>query len=101
MLQYASLLENTGWYLAAIGSYNSAAQRRAQSLYIRRKFLNKEDSRVLSGMGNLVSTYRNQGRWKEAEELEVQVMETRKRVLSEEHPHMLTNMGNLALTYWN
>ena len=32
-------------------------------------------------MANLASTYRNQGRWKEAEELEVQVMETSKRVL--------------------
>lgn len=30
-------------------------------------------------MANLASTYRNQGRWDEAEELGVQVMETRKR----------------------
>jgi len=30
-------------------------------------------------MGNLALTYRNQGRWKEAEELGVEVMETRKR----------------------
>ena len=29
---------------------------------------------------------RNQGRWKEAEELEVQVMETFKRVLGSEYP---------------
>jgi hypothetical protein len=48
-------------------------------------------------MGNLASTYRNQGRWKEAEELEVQVMETRKRVLGQEHPDTLTSMGNLAV----
>ena len=39
---------------------------------------------------NLASTYRNQGRWKEAESLEVQVMETRKRVLGEEHSLTLT-----------
>jgi hypothetical protein len=32
-------------------------------------------------MANLASTYSNQGRWKEAEELEVLVMETRKRVV--------------------
>ncbi|KAF2834982.1 hypothetical protein M501DRAFT_943158, partial [Patellaria atrata CBS 101060] len=44
-------------------------------------------------------TYRNQGRWKEAEELEVQVMETRKRVLGEEHPNTLTSMNNLAFTF--
>jgi hypothetical protein len=29
-------------------------------------------------MANLVLTYRNQGRWKEAEVLEVQAMETKK-----------------------
>jgi hypothetical protein len=33
-------------------------------------------------MGNLASTYMNQGQWKEAEELQVQVLETRKRVLT-------------------
>jgi hypothetical protein len=49
-------------------------------------------------MANLASTYRNQGRWKEAEELEVQVMETRKRVLGAEHPDTLTSMANLAYT---
>ena len=52
-------------------------------------------------MANLASTYSNQGRWKEAEELEVQVMETFKRVLGEEHPDTLTSMANLALTVWN
>ncbi|KAF2268799.1 hypothetical protein CC78DRAFT_454713, partial [Lojkania enalia] len=52
-------------------------------------------------MANLASTYRNQGQWKEAEELEVQVMETRKRVLKDEHPHTLTSMANLASTYRN
>ena len=50
---------------------------------------------------NLASTYWNQGRWKEAEELEVQVMETRKRILGQEHPSILTSMANLASTYRN
>jgi hypothetical protein len=49
-------------------------------------------------MAMVASTYRNQGRWKEAKELEVQVMETRKRVLREEHPSTLTSMANLAYT---
>jgi tetratricopeptide (TPR) repeat protein len=56
---------------------------------------------TLISMANLASTYRNQGRWKEAEELEVQVMETRERVLGEEHPDTLTSMANLAVTYRN
>ena len=45
------------------------------------------------------STYRKQGRWKEAEELEAQVMEMSLRVLGHEHPDTLATMGNLALTY--
>ncbi len=52
-------------------------------------------------MANLASTYRNQGQWKEAEELDVQVIETRKRVLGEEHPDTLTSMADLASTYRN
>ena len=48
---------------------------------------------------NLASTYRDQGRWKEAEELFVQVMETSKRVRGQEHPSTLTSMANLASTY--
>ena len=50
-------------------------------------------------MANLAATYRNQGRWDEAEKLDVQVMKTRKRVLKEEHPDTLTSMANLAATY--
>jgi hypothetical protein len=43
-------------------------------------------------MGNLASTYRNQGRWNEAlaEQLEVQVMDLRKKLLGAEHPNTLT-----------
>ena len=52
-------------------------------------------------MGNLASTYRNQGRWEEAEELEVQVMETSSRVLGLQHSHMLTSMNNLAWKFWS
>ncbi|KAI0615824.1 TPR-12 multi-domain protein, partial [Pyrenophora tritici-repentis] len=52
-------------------------------------------------MANLAATYRNQGRWKEAEELQVQVLQTSKRVLTDEHPDTLSSMNNLALTYWN
>jgi len=48
---------------------------------------------------NLASTFRNQGRWKEAEELDVQVMGTFKREV--EHPFTLSSMANLASTYRN
>jgi tetratricopeptide (TPR) repeat protein len=48
---------------------------------------------------SLALTYRNQGRWKEAEELEFQVTGTRKRELGKEHPLTLMSMDNLASTY--
>ena len=52
-------------------------------------------------MTNLASTYRNQWRWKEVEELEVQVVKTKKRVLGQQHPDTLTSMANLAAAYRN
>jgi hypothetical protein len=47
-------------------------------------------------MANLASTYRDQGRWDEAEKLEVQVIETSKTKLGVDHPSTLTSMANLA-----
>jgi hypothetical protein len=54
---------------------------------------------TLTSMANLASTYRNQGRWDDAEKLEVQVMETSKTKLGVDHPDTLTSMANLAFTW--
>jgi hypothetical protein len=72
-----------------------------QVMETRKRVLGEEDFCTLTSMVNRASTFYNQGRWKEAEELGVQVMEMRKRVLGEEHPDTLMSMGNLALTFWN
>ena len=61
--------------------------------------LGPEHPNTLLSMGNLASTYLDQGRWKEAEKLGVQVMETCKRVLGPEHPDTLNSMINLAHTW--
>ncbi|XTI82841.1 hypothetical protein V2W45_1226975, partial [Cenococcum geophilum] len=53
----------------------------------------------LGARANLASTYKNQGRWKEAEELFVQVKDTSLRVLGAEHPDTLTSINNLAFTF--
>jgi hypothetical protein len=50
-------------------------------------------------MGNLASTYHDQGKFDEAEQLEVQVLDMRKKLLGAEHPDTLSSMGNLASTY--
>jgi putative hemolysin len=65
------------------------------------RVLGEEHSDTLTSMANLASTYWNQGRWKEAEELQAKATETCKRVLGEEHPSTLTSMANLASTYRN
>ncbi|KAF5854931.1 hypothetical protein ETB97_010614, partial [Aspergillus alliaceus] len=66
-----------------------------------KKVLGPEHPHTLTSMTNLASTYWNQGRWKEAEELQMQAMETRKQVLGPEHPDTLISMANLASTYWD
>jgi len=55
----------------------------------RKRVLGEDHPDLLISMDNLALTYRNQGRWKEAEELQMQVLQTRKRLLGEEHPDSL------------
>jgi hypothetical protein len=64
----------------------------------RKMVFGEEHPDTLTGMANLASTYSDQERWKEAEELEVHVMEIKNRVLGEEHPDTLVSMANLAFT---
>ena len=66
-----------------------------------KKVLGEEHPHTLSSTGNLASTYQNQGRWKETEQLEVQVMDMRKKLLGEKHPDTLSSMANLVTTYQN
>jgi Tetratricopeptide repeat len=66
-----------------------------QVIETRKRVLRDEHPSTLT---NQASTYRNQGRWTEAEELNVQVMETRRKGLGPEHPDTLTSMNNLAFT---
>ena len=49
-------------------------------LETRKRVLGADHPNTLTSMSNLASTYRQQGRWKEAEELEVPLLETRKKV---------------------
>ena len=44
---------------------------------------------------------RENGDWKNAQELEIKVMGMRKKLLGAEHPDTLLSMGNLAVTYRN
>ena len=64
-----------------------------------KRVLGEEHPNTLTSMKNLASTYRKQGRWKEAVSLDVQVMEVRKRVLGEDHPSTLISMDDLAFIW--
>jgi tetratricopeptide (TPR) repeat protein len=92
LLCRATILYNLGWFDWRQGRYKHATTRCEESYSERH--LN-----TVNSLGLLASTYKDQGRWKEAEDLEVQVMETRKRVLGAEHPDTLTSIANLASTY--
>jgi hypothetical protein len=41
-------------------------------------------------MANLAATYRNLGKYTEAEKLEMQVLDARNRILGVEHPHTIS-----------
>jgi len=64
------------------GEYKAAEQLFVKLTETSKRMLGDEHPGTLTIMGNLASTYRNQDRWKEAEELEMQLMETRKKVLA-------------------
>lgn len=65
---------------------------------VRKRVLGEEHPDMLTSIANSALTYREQGRWKKAEELEVQMIETSKRVLGEGHLDTLISMKNLAFT---
>jgi tetratricopeptide (TPR) repeat protein len=58
-----------------------------------------EEPEMLSMRCGLSVCYREQGRWKEAEELQVRDLEICSRVLSEEDSVVLTGMANLSVIY--
>ena len=67
----------------------------------KKRALGLEHPQTLTSVANFASTFANQDRWKEAEELWMQVMETKKRVLELEHPGTVTSTGNPATAPWH
>ena len=76
--EWGRILRNAGWYALAKGNYNEAERICDKSTRALKGAFGDNDADTLSSMNNLASTYRNQGRWTEAEKLEVQVMEDEK-----------------------
>ncbi len=88
-------------FLLKTGSYHLAEIINQRLNAHNKKVLGLEHPSTLTSMANLASTYRNQGRWTETEELDVQVIAKSSRVLGLEHPDTLASMASLASTYRN
>ncbi|KAK6368052.1 hypothetical protein LTR81_028014 [Elasticomyces elasticus] len=99
LTEWALVMYNCAWYTNEQGNSVDALAMATSSMTIRSEQLGEESEPTLWSRGMLAWAYRNQGRWKEAEELEVEVMETRVRVLGGEHPDTLTSISNLTTTF--
>ncbi|KAJ7278926.1 hypothetical protein C8J57DRAFT_1465179 [Mycena rebaudengoi] len=86
-------------HIGVLGS--SQRQRHLRWLFWKRasRLLGSEHPDTLNAMGNLAISYRDLGKFSEAEALEVVVLEKRTQILGSEHPDTLKAMGNLAITY--
>src|SRR5450755_4243958 len=71
-LRRAEILHNNAWFALARGNYKIAETMARETARTREDILGLEDAATLASIGLLASTFWNQGRWKEAEELEVQ-----------------------------
>ncbi|KAF8329215.1 hypothetical protein F5887DRAFT_1287803 [Amanita rubescens] len=80
-----------------IGSWDE--REKVLNAALERAVLESDHPGTLTIMNELAFTYRNQGRWHEAEKLQVEVMTTWKVKLGLDHPDTLTAMNNLALIY--
>jgi hypothetical protein len=79
--------------------YSEAEKLQLLVMDMMKRVHSKEHPDTLTSIGNLASTYRQQGQWQLAEELEVMVMETRKRVFGLANLDTLESITNLAATY--
>ena len=68
---------------------------------LRKRVLGVEDPNTIWAMENLAETYRNLGKYTEAEKLEMQVLDAINRILGAENSHTIWAMENLAVTYQN
>jgi hypothetical protein len=79
--EWATVMYMAAWYCLRIGNTTEAERLSILAMKTREKILEADDEEVLRAMAMVASTFWNQGRWKDVEELFVQVMETSKTKL--------------------
>jgi tetratricopeptide (TPR) repeat protein len=95
------LLDHMAVFLKVEGRYNEASNAFSLLVKTLQQVLGEEHPTTLDTMVNLAGTYRDQGRWEDAETLFLQVLEVKIRVLGDkDHFSILATRNNLALTYY-
>jgi hypothetical protein len=67
-----------------------------QVMQTRKRVLGDEHPSTLTSMANLVSTYKNHGRWKKAIALIARCLQLRQQVLGEQHPDSQSTLDTLS-----
>jgi len=93
------LLWKYGLCLYCDGRHREAEAPFEQVMETRKTKLGADHPDKLTSMAYLASTYRNQGRWAEAEELQAIELEICTKVLGPRHPDTLVSMKNLAFIW--
>lgn len=99
LLEWASVMYKSAWYAEAQGKYSDAFGMAKMANNVDVEQLGPDHLETLISLAIIASTYRNQGRWTEAEELQSELVEATQRLLGLEHPSTLTSIINLASTY--
>ncbi|KAH9901850.1 hypothetical protein F4778DRAFT_771119 [Xylariomycetidae sp. FL2044] len=98
-LARAKILHRVANFHMVGGQVSHAEKFLVQAVDTRKKELGAEHPDTLNSMADLIWTYYQLSRWKDAESLGVQVTQTSRRVLGAEHPNTLYSMANLVTVY--
>ena len=94
-----SLSQESKWTSPSSIRIDSSADSHETMLEARK--LSKQHSDTFTSPANLVTSYNDVGRKKEALDLREKRLEVQRRTLGEEHPDTLNSMADLAVSYYD
>ncbi|XEU94717.1 hypothetical protein FSHL1_000001 [Fusarium sambucinum] len=96
VVNWTEILIKVSRYMRKIGEYSRSEMLARTAVQTRTNILGPDYPNTLTSVFHLASTYSNQGRWEEAEQLEVEVMEAFRTNFGFDHPKTLVSMANFA-----
>lgn len=96
-LEFAQLLNGTGYFLYERGRYGETEPLYVKALRIYRSQLGEDHPHTAASLNNLAALYNAQGRYGEAEPLLRQALEIVQSQLGDNHPHTAASLSGLAL----